>query len=67
MAGDWRAEAARSGAFRDRLVTARDEHYRGKMSIRQRDFGIRPISIAAGTVKVKDELRIEFDIVPVRR
>ncbi len=27
-----------------------------------RDFGIKPISIAGGTVKVKDELKIEFDI-----
>ena len=28
---------------------------------------IRPISIAGGAVKVKDELRIEFDIVTVSR
>jgi polyisoprenoid-binding protein YceI len=45
-------------------VARRDTHYRGVASIRQRDFGIQPISIAGGTVKVKDELRIEFDIVP---
>ena len=49
------------------LVTSRDGHYRGTMSIRQRDFGIRPISIAGGAVKVKDELRIEFDIVTINR
>ena len=47
------------------LVTSRDGHYRGTIAIRQRDFGIRPISIAGGAVKVKDELRIEFDIVTV--
>jgi len=45
-------------------VARHDTHYRGVASIRQRDFGIQPISIAGGTVKVKDELRIEFDIVP---
>jgi len=44
-------------------VARRDAHYRGVVSIRQREFGIQPISIAGGTVKVKDELRIEFDIV----
>lgn len=49
------------------LVTLKDGHYRGSMSIRQRDFGIQPISIAGGAVKVKDELRIAFDIVTVSR
>ncbi len=49
------------------LVTLRDGHYRGSMSIRQRDFGIQPISIAGGAVKVKDDLRITFDIVTVSR
>ena len=37
--------------------------FRGAVSIKQRDFGIEPIRIAGGTVKVKDELRIEFAIV----
>ena len=37
--------------------------YRGSAAIKQRDFGIEPISIAGGTVKVKDEIKIEFDIV----
>jgi hypothetical protein len=37
--------------------------YRGSVRIRQRDFGITPISIAGGTVKVKDEVLIEFVIV----
>jgi polyisoprenoid-binding protein YceI len=44
-------------------VARRDGHYRGATVVRQRDFGIEPISIAGGTVKVKDELRVEFDIV----
>jgi polyisoprenoid-binding protein YceI len=45
-------------------VTRRDGRYRGTAALRQRDFGIEPISIAGGTVKVRDELKVEFDIVP---
>jgi polyisoprenoid-binding protein YceI len=46
-------------------VSLQDGHYRGSASIKQSDFGIDPIRIAGGTVKVKDELKVEFDIVPV--
>ena len=45
------------------LATRAGGRYRGAVTIKQRDFGITPISIAGGTVKVKDELKIEFDIV----
>lgn len=45
-------------------VTRAGGHYRGTVTLKQRDYGIIPISIAGGTVKVKDELKIEFDIVP---
>jgi hypothetical protein len=41
-------------------------HYRGSTSIKQSDFGIEPIRIAGGTVKVKDEVKVEFDIVPAQ-
>jgi polyisoprenoid-binding protein YceI len=44
-------------------VARRDGRYRGTAVLKQRDFGIEPISIVGGTVKVKDELRVEFDIV----
>jgi polyisoprenoid-binding protein YceI len=44
-------------------VAHSDQHYRGETTLKQHDFGIKPISIAGGTVKVKDELKIEFDIV----
>ncbi len=44
-------------------VSLASGHYRGSASIKQSDFGIDPIRIAGGTVKVKDELKIEFDIV----
>lgn len=44
-------------------VTSQNGHYRGTLSLKQSDFGIKPISIVGGTVKVKDELKVEFDIV----
>lgn len=44
-------------------VALKDGHYLGSTTIKQRQFGITPVSIAGGTVKVKDEVRIEFDIV----
>jgi polyisoprenoid-binding protein YceI len=44
-------------------VSLQAGHYRGSAMIKQSDFGIEPIRIAGGTVKVKDELKIEFDIV----
>jgi YceI-like domain len=50
-----------------RLVSLRvvrsNGRYRGGTVLKQSDFGITPISIAGGTVKVRDEVRIEFDIV----
>jgi hypothetical protein len=36
-------------------VALKDGHYLGSATIKQRDFGITPVSIAGGTVKVKDE------------
>ncbi len=36
--------------------------YRGAVTIRQSDYGITPISIGGGAVKVKNEVRIEFAI-----
>jgi polyisoprenoid-binding protein YceI len=38
-------------------------HYQGVAEVKQQDFGMTPISIAGGGVKVKDAVRIEFDIV----
>jgi polyisoprenoid-binding protein YceI len=37
-------------------------HYVGTSRLKQTDFGIKPIKVAGGTVRVKDEVRIEFDI-----
>ena len=36
--------------------------YQGEVAIKQRDFGIEPIRIAGGAVKVKDEMKVQFDI-----
>jgi polyisoprenoid-binding protein YceI len=44
-------------------VVRQDEHYKGSVLLKQTDFGMTPISIVAGTVKVKNEVKIEFDIV----
>lgn len=44
-------------------VALQDGHYRGAVTLKQRDFGIAPVSVAGGTVKVKNEIKIEFDIV----
>ena len=50
------------------LNVVRDQgHYKGSTSLKQSDFGITPISIVGGTVKVKDEVKIDFDIVTTER
>jgi polyisoprenoid-binding protein YceI len=38
-------------------------HYQGVAEVKQKDFGMTPISIAGGSVKVKDQVKIEFDVV----
>jgi hypothetical protein len=48
------------------VVSLEGGHYRGSVSVKQSNFGISPIRIAGGAVKVKDEVKIEFDIVPVK-
>ena len=47
----------------DLPVTFSDGRYHGSVKLRQTDFGITPIRIAGGSVKVKDEIEIEFEIV----
>ena len=44
------------------VVEEHNGRYRGSTGLRQRDFGITPVSLFGGTVKVKDEIKIEFDI-----
>src|SRR5262249_1189401 len=38
------------------------DHYHGATRLKQSDFGIKPISLFGGSVKVKDELELEFDV-----
>ena len=38
--------------------------YTGKVTLKQTDYGITPIKIAGGSVKVKDPIEIVFEIVP---
>ena len=44
-------------------VEGENGHYRGTAELKQKDFGITPVTVGGGAVKVKNELRIEFDIV----
>jgi len=43
-------------------VTLKGERYRGSASLKQTDFGITPVTVAGGTVRVKNELKIEFEV-----
>lgn len=43
-------------------ATGSNGRYRGSASFKQTQFAITPITVGGGTVKVKDELRIEFEI-----
>ena len=43
-------------------VAGTPEHYHGATKLKQSDFGIKPISLFGGSVKVKDELELEFDL-----
>ena len=43
-------------------VTGEPSHYHGATKLKQSEFGIKPISLGGGSVKVKDELELEFDV-----
>jgi len=43
-------------------VERQDGRYRGSGRLRQSEFGITPVTVAGGTIKVKDEVRVEFEI-----
>lgn len=43
-------------------VTGGPEHYHGAAKLKQSDYGIKPISLGGGSIKVKDELELEFDV-----
>ncbi len=64
--GSWRVTGTLELHGQSRPVTVdvheAGGHYRGSARVKQTDFGIQPVKVAGGTVRVKDELRIEFDI-----
>jgi polyisoprenoid-binding protein YceI len=43
-------------------VRQRNGHYVGSSRFKQTDFGIKPVKIAGGTIRVKDEIQVEFNI-----
>jgi polyisoprenoid-binding protein YceI len=43
-------------------VHERDGHYAGACRFKITDFGIKPVKVAGGSVRVKDEVEIDFDI-----
>ena len=44
-------------------VSLQNNHYTGSVNLKQTDFGITPISVFGGSVKVKDVIEVSFDIV----
>jgi len=57
------------GVTHSQPVTARIAEYgdllraSGEFILRQTDYGIKPISVAGGAIKVKDELKFSFEMV----
>lgn len=47
-------------------VSEKDGRYQGSATLKQRDFGITPIRIAGGTVRVKDQIKVEFEVLSER-
>jgi len=43
-------------------VSKENGAYRGSTELKQKDFGITPVTAGGGTVKTKNELRIEYEI-----
>ncbi len=44
------------------VVRAEEGKYTATATLKQTDFGITPVAVAGGTVKVKDEVKLEFTI-----
>src|SRR5882762_8456889 len=64
--GQWKVDGTLSlhGVTRPVSVIVRrtGEAYAGHVLIKQTDFGIKPVSVAGGTIKVKNEVDIDFQI-----
>jgi polyisoprenoid-binding protein YceI len=44
------------------VVKKNGDSYAGHTVLKQTDFGIKPISVAGGTIKVKNEIEIDFQV-----
>lgn len=53
--------AARIGDFGEMLRAS------GEFNLKQSDYGVKPISVAGGALKVKDDLKFSFEIVARRQ
>lgn len=66
--GQWKVEGMLTlhGITKPVVVTVKRslDAYVGRATIKQTDFGIRPITVGGGLVKVKNEVEIDFHIVP---
>ena len=65
-AGSWKVQGNLTlhGQTHAVTVEVREEggHYVGTSRFKQTGFGIKPVKVAGGTIQVKDEIRIEFNI-----
>ena len=64
--GSWKVSGNLTlhGQTRTVVVEVRETsgHYVGTSRFKQTEFGIKPVKVAGGSIRVKDEIRIEFDI-----
>ena len=62
----WQVQGEVSLHGHTRPVTIAVSHengaYRGSTELKQKDFGITPVSAGGGSVKTKNELRIDYEI-----
>jgi polyisoprenoid-binding protein YceI len=65
-AGSWnvRGSLTLHGATQAVLCVVHESggHYTGTVTFKQSGFGIKPVTVAGGAVRVKDEVQIQFDI-----
>ncbi len=68
--GDWKVNGTLSlhGVTKPISVRAKQtgDSWKGHAFLKQTDFGIKPVSIGGGVIKVKNEIEIEFQIFPLK-
>ncbi len=64
--GTWRVQGSLSLHGQEHPVTVdvreSNGHYEGIARLKQTEFGMQPVKVGGGTVRVKDEVQIEFKI-----